>query len=120
MPVMHGEEGNFLERLQALPEPVKKKVIIVAAAVLMIVVVYFWLAYFDNLLAGTAPASTVAEDQSGGGTSGIAVQPARAGAGVWQQIGSDIGSIGAHFASWARGLSGILEAPRQYIVNPPR
>ncbi len=98
---------NFLNELQALPEPTKRKVLVAVTIVLMAVVIYFWLIYFNTLLAGVsqpAPANPVAA--SGGDI------------GLWQRLQNGFVFIGSQFQKMAQGLSSILAAPRQYIVNP--
>jgi hypothetical protein len=45
---------TFLEELQSLDESAKQKILIVATIIIMIVVIYFWVAYFNNIVSGSA------------------------------------------------------------------
>ncbi len=95
----------MIERLQALGEPTKKKVLIIATGIAMVIVIYFWLAYFNNLLTSvTQP--TVA--QNAVDQAAQTAEPA-AGSSFFQGI-----------MNLVHGLGNILQAPRQYIVEPPK
>jgi hypothetical protein len=101
---------GFFEQLQSLDERTKTKVLIVATAIAMIVVIYVWLAYFNNLIAGVAQPAPMA-DASGAATEG---------AGVWQSMQNAAGFLYGKCIGVLHALGNILQAPRQYIIQPPR
>lgn len=115
MRVSHDDKkGGLLERLQSLEEQKKQKVLVATTIIAMIIVIYFWLAYFNNIVGSIAePAGTEAP-------AAPADQAPAQNQGVFQNIWSGMTSLGEYFNRVARGLGTVLQAPRQYIVNPPQ
>jgi len=108
---MDREHMGIIERLQALDEPTKHKVLVVATLVIMVVVIYFWLAYFNNLVAGIS-SPQVAQN-------GNDVGPA-AGSGFSDAVKNASALVYGRFMDVAHALGNILQAPRQYIIQPPK
>ena len=121
---------NFWEELRSLEEPTKTKILVVATVLVMVVVVYFWMAYFNNLIAGS---------QTGGNAVGVGVataEPAQPSApaaaapaaaaeqsaasvpGFWQNAANGTAFLFAQFVNAMRGLGNIFAGPRQYLIKP--
>jgi hypothetical protein len=98
---------SFLERLQSADEAKKRRWMIASTVIVMVIVIYVWLAYFNNLIAGMSEPRQVsaapADDRS-----------------LWQIAEGNLSSLGGSLLDKARGLSQILQAPREYIINPPK
>lgn len=101
---------NFLERLQSADEATKKRWLIVSAAVIMAIVIYVWLAYFNNLVAGFSESGQPVQADSGG----------EGGVTFWQTMKNGLSVTFHGFTSGLHGLGNILQAPREYIINPPK
>lgn len=118
------ESKGFIEKLQSLDGPAKNKVLIVATAVVMVIVIYFWLAYFNNLIAGVSQPAPVAENLAAENAVPMQTQAQTSAGGgsvgTWDSFKSAAAFIYGEFMNVAHGLSDILQAPRQYIVNPPQ
>ena len=106
---------HFLTDLQSLDDRAKFKVLIVATAVVMVVVVYFWLAYFNNIIASVQ--TPLAAD---GGASQNATPAAQEEAGPWTIVMRAPAFLYGEFMGAMRWLGNVLQAPRQYIVQPPQ
>ena len=99
--------SNFLEKLQASEERIKKRWLIGLTAIVMVGVVYVWLAYFNNLVAGfEAPPAEI--NQPKGGFSFL--ETLKRGAAVIYDV----------FSDKLQAFANILEKPREYIIQPPR
>jgi hypothetical protein len=107
---------DFLERLRAASEPTKRRWIVVITAVVMVAVIYVWLAYFNNLLTAgfSQPAATEqpALPGNGGGTSGSTS--------FSQTLKNAVANIYGIFGDMFHALGNILNAPREYIIKPPK
>lgn len=99
-------EKNFLERIRSADDRTKKRWMIIFTVISMIVVIYVWLAYFNNLISGFS-SSGREEAQDDGFT-------------FWQAIRGGGAIIYGGFTEKARGLGDVLNAPREYIIEPPR
>jgi hypothetical protein len=95
---------GLLEELQSLDESTKKKIMIVASAMVMIVVVYFWLAYFNTIVANVAQPQPAVADSAvhEGGQTNLLATMYEGAMNILHKLGN------------------IFEAPRQYIVHPPK
>ncbi len=104
------EQKSFLEKLQSADEETKKRWLVISVAVIMVIVIYVWLAYFNNLLAGfSAPPAS----ESGSGE-------AQGGMTFWQTLKNGAASVYDGFIGKISALGNILQAPREYIIKPPR
>jgi hypothetical protein len=106
---------GFIEELQALDEPMKKKILVVATAIIMVIVVYFWLAYFNNLMVGASQTATIAQDQTAQPIAGT--QPTQGGQAAEPSMWAN---LWGNVAGALHRLGNILQAPRQYIIQPPQ
>jgi len=106
-----------LEKLQSAPESVKTRWMVISAAVIMVIVIYVWLAYFNNLMAGFSKplaqtsAQTQVEQQSAADSGGVT---------MWSSFKDGMASLYQVFVGELHFLGSILQAPREYIVKPPR
>jgi hypothetical protein len=115
----HGTK-SWIEGLQALDERTKHKVLIAATIVIMIIVIYLWLAYFNNLVAGIGNAGATDTTGNQAVSAAPVAQPAVQNPGFFGSIGNAITSLPASFMGAMHWLGRILDAPRQYIINPPQ
>lgn len=114
MYAMHEEpKKGFFEELQSLDEPTKRKVLVVATAVIMVAVIYFWLAYFNNIVASISQPSIAQNTPTSSAAETVPAQAAEPGPSMFARIGDG-------FTYMIKGLGSILQAPRQYIVQPPK
>ncbi len=112
------EKKSFLEELQSLDEATKTKILVAATAVAMIIVIYVWLAYFNNLIAGVAQEGAASSAiPSSAASSSV---PSSGGTSIWQNVEGGIGTLYGKSVGFLHYLGNILQAPRQYIVKPPR
>jgi hypothetical protein len=108
---------DFFTELQSLGEPAKSKILIIATVIIMIVVIYFWLAYFNSIIAGVSAPSVA--DTGGAAQQGLA-PTAQEDAGPWVIMMRAPAFLYDQFMNAAQGLANVLQAPRQYVVQPPR
>ena len=120
-----GEHGGFIEKLQSLDGPAKNKILIVATAVAMVIIVYFWLAYFNNLIAGVTQPAPIPVTESTAQPSAVQAQPSApgdnsGGVSIWSNFKNAASFMYGEFVRAVHGLSNAVQAPKQYIVNPPQ
>ncbi len=98
---------KFIEKLQNSDEDTKKRWMFVLTSVSMAIVVFIWLGYFNNLVTGlSAPKADELSKEAGFSF----IESAKMSASV--VYGGLVDKI--------HGLGNILNAPREYIINPPK
>jgi hypothetical protein len=96
---------NFLAKLQSTDESTKKKWLILITVVSMMIVVSVWLKYFNNLVIGVNNNPTV------DGGSGFS---------FFETMKEGTAFLYDSLAQKMTGLGEVLNAPRNYIVSPPK
>ncbi|MEK7195084.1 MAG: hypothetical protein AAB655_00100 [Patescibacteria group bacterium] len=102
------DKKSFLEKLQSADEGRKKKIMFVSTVVIMTAVIYVWLAYFNSLIAPTTQPDLKNESAEGGDFT------------FWQTMKKGMAAIYGILGDKVSDLGGILEAPREYIIKPPK
>ena len=106
---MDGEEKkSFLKRLQSADEGTKTRWLIVLTVVIMVGVIYVWLAYFNNLVASFSQSQPVGQVQAAPGNT------------FWEAAKNNLANLYGIFTDKVRALGNILQAPREYIIKPPK
>jgi hypothetical protein len=106
---MDGEEkGNFLKRLQSADESTKTRWLVVLTIIIMAGVIYVWLAYFNNLVASFSQPLPLGQVQASPGIT------------FWDAAKNSVANLYGIFTDKLRALGNILQAPREYIIKPPR
>jgi len=100
-------EGSFLKRLQSADEATKRRWIVALTAAATVIVVYVWLAYFSNLLTGASYRESSGAD-------------ARERFTFWQAVRNGGAIVYENLADAMGRLGGVLQAPREYIIQPPK
>lgn len=99
---------EFIEKLQSAPHERKRIWMILFTAVVMMAVIYVWLAYFNNLVTSLSRPA-------------IARTPeieSRDGFSFGQTMKNGAAAIYSFLADKLKGLIGVLETPREYIIKP--
>ncbi|RJQ28637.1 hypothetical protein C4571_03135 [Candidatus Parcubacteria bacterium] len=100
------EYRGFLHKIQSADEPTKRKWVVVFSTIAMALVVYVWLAYFNNLIGNSvAPASN---------------EPVQEEPTFFDAVRRGSAILYEGFKGKIQDLGGILKAPREYIIQPPR
>jgi hypothetical protein len=107
---MNTDQENFLEKIRALGEPVKRKIMIAATLGSMVLVVYLWLAYFNTIVpsAVSAPASPVAQ----------AASPDAGGPGITGLFADTASSFWQAALNGMRNITDAIRNSKQYNVSP--
>lgn len=90
---------EFIEKLQAADEGHKRKWMIASTAIAMALVVYIWLGYFNSLIVGFS-------------------QPALPQSSQVVRKPSFLETMKAGTAAIYEVFSGLVNAPKEYIIKP--
>lgn len=101
--------NKFLEKLQNADEATKRRWMIFSTIVIMAVVVYVWAAYFNNLVAGFSQAQPTEPPVSSAG-----------GFTFWATLKNGTAVLYQAFMGKLHALGDVLNAPREYIITPPK
>jgi len=129
---------TWLDKLQALDEPMKGRVLIGTSALLMVGIVYIWMGYFNNIVmnnpselanqSAVAQANGVNGGANGTALTGIAItntsgaSGAPVAPGFWQEMGGALSSL---YHGTIQGVEGgvasidsSLHASKEYTITP--
>ena len=99
------EQKNWLQRLQESDDRTKTRWLVGLSVASMIVVVALWLSYFNMLIVSSNQPT-------------VAGNGAPAGVSFFDTMKAGSAVILDHAWSGLQRLSGILKAPRSYIIKP--
>ena len=101
---------DWLERVRNASDEMKMSVLIVGTTSAFLVVLFVWLTWFNTI-------GTVAGTQ---GTELANVSGSAEGHGfsVWESMKTGSAALFGGVMNGIRGLGGVLNAPRKYIIDP--
>ena len=107
---MEQPNGNFIDTLQRLDEPMKRRVLVIATMITMIAVVYLWMGYFKNITMnnqGQFANESAVTDSAAAAPQAPASNPPSTAPDFWSMLGSS-------FTSFYHAV----RSPRQYDIMP--
>jgi cytoskeletal protein RodZ len=102
------EKVNFLKRLQSADESTKRRWLVVLTVIIMSGVIYVWLVYFNNLVASFSQSPPPGQAEASPTIT------------FWDAAKNSLANLYGIFMGKLRALGDVLQAPREYIIKPPR
>ncbi|MEY4731840.1 MAG: hypothetical protein RL681_786 [Candidatus Parcubacteria bacterium] len=103
---------DVLERVRNAGDDVKMSVVVVGTTGMFLMILFVWLTWFNTI-------GTLAETP-GTELANVSASADGNGFSVWESIKAGKSALVGGIMNGVRGLGGVLNAPRKYIIEPER
>ncbi len=102
---------DWLTEVQNARDEVKMSIVIIGTTSIFLVIFFVWLTWFNTI-------GTVAEVPAGGQLANVSGAPEASGFSAWESVKAGGAALFGGVMNGIRGLGGILNTPRKYIIEP--
>ena len=101
---------DWLEQVRSASDEIKISVVIVGTTSVFLVVFFMWLTWFNTIgTVAEAPRTELAN---------VSGSPEGHGFSAWESVKTGGSALFGGVMNGIRGLGGVLNAPRKYIIEP--